>query len=124
MAIVLCDNSIFVHQFDYKMDGSTTGTLFLLASPRRDRLIAFETTRVCLMTPWHGSWSGYEPARKAMSQHPEQLRLNFDFRGRPDKAAFKWAHVAYRPAWGEYQGDDYMNRRIQMKRTMTWRFEH
>ena len=106
MALVQCGRQIIVHEFDYRMDGITTGTLFLLDSTRHDRLIAFESAHTCLKTPWHGSWEG----------GPEQLELNFDFPGRPEKAAFKWAQVTYRPEWCEHQGDDYMNRRIQMKK--------
>ena len=118
MAIVLCegpiDNSIFVHQFEYKMDGDITGTLSLLDSPRHDRLVAFESSRTGRKTPWHGSWSGFEG---------EPIKINFDFLGRPEKAAFKWAHVQYRQTWDEHQGDDHMNRRIQMKRQATLTFK-
>ena len=83
MAVVLSEE-MTVHEFNYKMDGVTMGTLFLPDSSRHDRPIAFESTQAPgHTTPWHGSWHGHVS---------EQPTCYFDYLGRPHKAAFKWAH--------------------------------
>ena len=100
-----------IHEFSYKMDGHTTGVLYIMDSTEHGNLCAFRSESTGLESPWHGSWSGI-PA--------EHLLMQFDYAGRPHKAAFKWAHVQYRQVWSEFQGDDHMNRRIQMTKIGIW----
>ena len=97
-----------VHEFSYKMNGITMGELYLLDSSRHNRQVAFLSTQtVAATTPWHGSWHG---------QFTEHLTCYFDYLGRPDKAAFKWAHFEYDPVWDVYSGHDYRGRSVMMKR--------
>ena len=100
-----------VDEFLYKMDGLTVGKLYIMESTEFGNLCAFRSAGTRCETPWHGSWFGI-PA--------EALLMNFDYKGRPHQASYKWAQVEYRPEWGEFQGVDYMNRRIQMRHVETW----
>ena len=102
-----------VYEFNYQMDGRTTGKLYLMESSEHGNLCALRSAETGLETPWHGTWSGNPSERSRMLMH-------FDYKGRPHQASFNWAQVQYRQQWGEFQGDDYMNRRIQMTNLATW----
>ena len=100
-----------VDEFLYKMDGLTVGKLYIMESTEYDNLCALRYAGTRCEAPWHGSWFGI-PA--------ERLLMNLDCKGRPHQAPYKWAQVEYRQEWGEFQGVDYMNRRIQMRHVETW----
>ena len=99
-----------VNEFSYT-DGVTLGKLYIMESTELGNLCAFRSAETRCETPWHGSWFGI-PA--------ERLLMNFDCKGRPHQAPYKWAQVEYRQEWGEFQGVDYMNRRIRMRNVGTW----
>ena len=111
MALQLFVPKVTVHEFKYKMDGNTTGELYIMESTEHGKLCSFRSAATGLESPWHGSWSGSPEGR---------MLMKFDYNGRPHKAAFKWAQVEYRQVWGEFQSEDYMDRRIQMAKIGTW----
>ena len=122
MAIVLgqsvpSSQQAMVREYSYTMDGVDMGTLYLLDSRQNARQVCWYSNRTGLKTPWHGEWF-------CPTGLPEQrLVFRFDFRGRVDKARFKFVDVEYNNLLNEFRGIDYRSRFIQMRMTRTWTFD-
>ena len=99
--LVINENPIFCSVWTYKNADVNLDTRIILCQGK------IKFTSLGVETPWHG-W--YE-------EFPNRFELHFDYKGRENKAEFKYAvvfRISSDPCYTRYVGYDYLERPIVM----------
>ena len=121
--LALANRPVMVREYLYTMDGTHTGTLFLIDSPRHPPVASWLSTRTGLRTPWHGSW------RSPNTDPAQDLEIYFDYKGNGVDARRKPTNVrrAIAPGYQRREafmtGEDYQLRQVTMQLTCIWQID-
>ena len=84
MALVPIDRQLLVREYEYRMNGERTGTLFVLDCPKPyPRKLSWQSAYTGFRTPWKGGWFSLT------GDIERSLSLNFDYGRRRQKTLFK-----------------------------------
>ena len=84
MALVPIDRQLLVREYEYRMNGERTGTLFVLDGPKPyPRKLSWQSAYTGFRTPWKGGWFSLT------GDIERSLSLNFDYGRRRQKTLFK-----------------------------------
>ena len=99
----LDDPTIAVVQWDYKMGGVATGSLYLSINGK----VAWYSNQTRRTCDWHGRWQ---------LVGPDIVLVHFDYDGDVAKARWKWTYLNLK----NEQGIDYDTRIIKIENKRYW----
>ena len=119
LAVFPIDSQLLVREYEYRMDGFRTGSIFLLDGPENRRQVSFWSAKTNMHTPWHGLW--FSPTGNL----DDTFNGNFDYKGRNPLGLRKYFAVRREgPRVDKFVGEDYMDRLILIDHVATHTYEN